>query len=118
VLQVVDDALRSATEARTKTLKDVDEKFKKAIDELSAYEERHHPKDKATVAERMKTAEETDTSSLKFLNRLKENWRVREESTPLFLVILRLIHSRWRRDGRRQSSFSSARPFLTRVPSL
>jgi hypothetical protein len=97
VLQVVDDALRSATKARKKTLKDVDENFKKAIDTLSAYELRHHRLE-TPVAERMKTAEEQDTSSLKFLNRLKESWQVREEFAPLlygYSVILMLIHSRW-----------------------
>jgi ribosomal protein S21 len=89
VLQVVDDALRSATKAEKKTLKDVDEKFKKAIDELSAYEKRHdHYNAEKPVAERMKTAEETDTSSLKFLNRLKETWQVREEFAPFFGAIL------------------------------
>ena len=98
MLQVVDDALGSATEARKKTLKGVDESFKKAIDVLSAYEKKHHPNPKTPVAERMETAEETDTSSLMFLNMLKENWRVREEFAPLFrgyFVILMLIHSRW-----------------------
>jgi hypothetical protein len=97
VLQVVDDALGSATEARKKTLKEVDENFKKAVAVLSAYEKRYHSNAKTLVAERMKTAEETDTSSLKFLNRLKENWRVREEFAPLFrgyFVTLMLIHSR------------------------
>jgi len=96
VLQVVDDALRSATKAQKKTLKDVDENFKKAIDALSAYEKRHHPNAKTPVAERMKTAEEMDTSSLKLLSRLKENWRVSEEFAPLnrgYFVILMLIHS-------------------------
>ena len=97
MLQVVDDAQGSATEARKKTLKEVDENFKKAIDALCAYERRHHPNAKTLVAERMKTAEETDTSSLKFLNRLKENWRVRKEFAPLFrgyFVILMFIYSR------------------------
>lgn len=83
MLQVVDDALRSAIKAQKKTLKDVDESFKKAIDALSAYERTHHPNAKTLIAERMKTAEEKDTSSLKFLNRLKENWQVREELAPL-----------------------------------
>lgn len=83
MLQVVDDALRSAIKAQKKTLKDVDESFKKATDALSAYERTHHPNAKTLIAERMKTAEEKDTSSLKFLNRLKENWQVREELAPL-----------------------------------
>jgi hypothetical protein len=98
VLQLVDDALCSATKAQKKTLKDVDENFKKATDALNAYEKRHHPNPKAPVAERMETAEEMDTSSLKFLNRLKENWSVREDFAPLlrgYSVILMSIHSRW-----------------------
>jgi hypothetical protein len=86
VLQAVDDALHSAIKARKKTLENVDENFKKAIDALSAYEKTHHPVDpngKTPVAERMKTAEEMDISSLKFLNKLKENWLVRHEFAPL-----------------------------------
>ena len=97
MLQVVDDALCSATKAQKKTLKDVDKNFQKAIDALSTYERIHHPNFKTPVAERMKIAEEEDTSSLKFLNRLKENSRVREEFAPLlycYSVILTLIHSR------------------------
>jgi hypothetical protein len=99
VLQVVDDALRSTTKAQKKTLKDVDENFKKAIEALSAYEKEHHPKLNTNVAERMKSAEETDTSSLKVLKGLKEDPArpVREEFAPLFrgnFVILMLIHSR------------------------
>jgi hypothetical protein len=43
VLQVVDDALRSTVKAQKKTLKDVDENFKKAIDALSTYEKIHNP---------------------------------------------------------------------------
>lgn len=85
MLQIVDDALRSATMARKKTLRDVDENFIRATDALSAYETRHHPNanSETPVARRMKAAEETDTSSLKFLNRLKEKWHVREEFAPL-----------------------------------
>ncbi|KAF8497904.1 hypothetical protein F5888DRAFT_1906654 [Russula emetica] len=40
VLQVVDDALGSATEARKKTSSETDAKFKNAIDALSAYEKK------------------------------------------------------------------------------
>jgi hypothetical protein len=97
VLQVVDDALCSATKAQKKTLKDVDENFQKAIDALSAYERIYHPYLKTPVAERMEIAEEEDTSSLKFLNRLKEDCRVREVFASLlycYSVILTLIRSR------------------------
>lgn len=98
MLRVVDDALRSTTKAQKKTLKDVDENFKKAIEALSVYEKEHHRKPNTKIAERMKSAEETDTSSLK----LKEDPArpVREEFAPLFrgnFVILMLIHSRRRR---------------------
>ena len=97
MLQIVDDALRSATMARKKTLRDVDENFIRATDALSAYEKRHHPNanPETPVAKRMKTAEETDTSSLKFLNRLKENWLVREEFATLRRGYTDFIHSRW-----------------------
>lgn len=98
MLQVVDDALRSATKARKKTLKDADEDFKKAIDALSAYETRHHPNLETSVAKRMKSAEEVDTSSLKFLNKLKESRRVRADFAHLlygYSVMLMLIHSHW-----------------------
>lgn len=106
MLQVVDDALRSATKAQKKPLKDVDENFKKAIDVLSAYEKRHHPKTNTHIAKRMRSAEETDTSSWKALKELEEDpaRRVREEFAPLFrgnFVILMLIHSRRWRDRRR-----------------
>ena len=57
---------------------------KKAIDALSAYRKRHNPNAKTPFAERMKKAEEADMSSLTFLNRLKEDCRVREEFAPLF----------------------------------
>jgi hypothetical protein len=75
VLEVVDEALYSATEAQKKTSKDADKKFKMAIDALSAYETKYHPK--KIVAEKMEKAEEGDKSSSKVLNRLKENSIVR-----------------------------------------
>lgn len=84
MLQTVDDALRSAAaKALKKTMEDIDKNFKKAIDALSTYEEKYHINSKKPVLERAKTAEDKDKSSLKFFNRLKENWRVREELTPL-----------------------------------
>jgi hypothetical protein len=81
LLQVVDEALVSATEAQQKTSKDADEKFKNAIDALIAYEKMHHSSE--TVAERMKKAEEVDKSSMTLLNRLKNNFHVRKELTLL-----------------------------------
>jgi hypothetical protein len=42
VYQVVDDALKSATEAQMKTSNKADEKFKKAFDALSSYEMKDH----------------------------------------------------------------------------
>ena len=54
----------------------MDEKFKKAIRALIAYGAKYYPyKD---VAERMEKAKAVDKSSLKLLNRLKENFLVRE----------------------------------------
>jgi hypothetical protein len=88
VLQVVDEALCSATEAQKGSSKEVDDKFKKAIDDLSDYENRYHWHPgyrEPTVAEKMKKAEEDDKSSLKFLNRLKENFRVGKELTFCFV---------------------------------
>ena len=77
MLEVVDNALYSATEAQMKTSKDADKKFKKAIDALRTYEAEYCPY--MIVAKRMEKAEEEDKSSLKLLNRLKQNFRVREE---------------------------------------
>jgi hypothetical protein len=75
VLQVVDDALYSATEARKKTTKDADAKFKKATDALSAYGKKYHPKE--SVTNTMAEAEAKDKSSSTILKRLKETLRVR-----------------------------------------
>lgn len=80
VLEVVDNALGSAAE---KTPKDVDEKFKKAIAALSAYEKRRHSKE--TVAKKMEDAGAKDKSSSTTLNRLKAKLLVREE--PLLLAL-------------------------------
>jgi hypothetical protein len=76
VLQVVDDALYSVTEARKKTTKDADAKFKKATDALSAYEKRYHSRETVTCT--MAEAEAKDKSSSTFLKRLKETMRVRK----------------------------------------
>jgi macrodomain Ter protein organizer (MatP/YcbG family) len=80
VLQVVDDALSSATETRKKTSNDADVKFKKAIDALSAYEKKYHLKE--TVTQTMEEAEGKDKSSSTILKRLKETFRVREDLAP------------------------------------
>ncbi len=93
VLEVVDDTLRSATEARKKTSKDVDAKFKEAIDALSAYENKYHPKE--AVAETMAEAEAKDKKSSMILNKLKQALRVREELTSLLRCILIPILSHW-----------------------
>jgi hypothetical protein len=76
VLQVVDDALYSAAEARKKTTKDADAKFKKATDALSAYEMRYHLRE--TVTDTMAEAKAKDKSSSTILNKLKETLRVRK----------------------------------------
>jgi hypothetical protein len=89
VLQAVDDALKSAAEAKMKTSNAADKAFKKAVNMLTDYERNYHPQE--AVAERMEKAEEEDKSSLKVLNRLKETFRVREELTPLLRRILILI---------------------------
>lgn len=80
MLQVVDNALGSAASAE-KAPKDVDEKFKKAIEALSAYEEKFHLRE--TVAKKMAEAGAKDKSSSTTLNRLKERFFVREEPALL-----------------------------------
>ena len=79
VLEVVDDALGSAA---AKTSKDVDEKFKKATEALSAYEKRCCFRE--IVAKRMVEAGAKDKSSSSTLSRLKEKLLVREDPA-LFL---------------------------------
>jgi hypothetical protein len=76
VLQVVDDALYSATTARKKTTKDVDAKFKRATVALSAYEKKYHLTE--TVAYRMAEAEAKDKSFSTILEILKETSSVRK----------------------------------------
>jgi hypothetical protein len=80
VLQVVDDALGSATETRKKTSNDADAKFKKAIDALSVYEKKYHFRETVTCT--MAEAEAKDKSSSTILKRLKETFRVREDLAP------------------------------------
>jgi len=80
VLQVVDDALYSATEAGKKKTKNADAKFKEAIDALSAYEKKYHFRD--TVIYTMAGAVAKDKSSSTILKRLKEAFLVREDLAP------------------------------------
>ena len=74
MLQVVYNALGSAASAE-KAPKDVDEKFKKAIEALSAYEQRSHwhsrLDSRGAVAKKMAEAGAKDKSSSTTLNRLK-----------------------------------------------
>ena len=79
MLDLIDDALKSATEAQTKTSNETDAKFQKAIKTLSDYERNSHRKNPVsnsgrvkTVEERMEAATVNDKSSSTILNRLKE----------------------------------------------
>jgi hypothetical protein len=92
----------SATEAKTKTSKEADEKFRKAVAMMSDYETNWcHPKYRVsnngraeTVLERMEVAAMKDKSSSAILNRLKEETvHVREVLTPLLRCILIPISS-------------------------
>ena len=116
MLQFVDDALKSATEAGKKISNAADEAFKNAASKLGDYGRVYHPNE--TVTERMEMAEKTDKSSLTFLNRMMEPFRVREELITLLHHTLTLIFSRWRRDRRRKSSFMSTSRFQTSNPLL
>ena len=98
MLQHVDDALMSATNAKKKTSEEADKAFENAVRKLGDYEREYYTH--RIVVEDMKKAEETDKSSLKFLNRLRENFRVREELITLLHRILTLISSRRRRNRR------------------
>ena len=89
MLQAVDDALKSAVEAKKKTSDETDKAFKNAVVMLTNYG-RNYCSEEA-VAERMEKAEEVDKSSLKVLNKLKETFRVREELIPLLRRILILV---------------------------
>ena len=80
MLQAVDDALKSAAEAETKTSKWADKAFENAVDMLTDYGTNNFPEE--PVAERMEKAEEEDKSSLKVYSKLKETFRVREELSP------------------------------------
>ena len=116
MLQLVDDALKSATEAGKKTSKKVDEKIKNAASKLNDYGKKYHSNE--TVAERIEKAEKTDKSSLTFLNRMMKSSHVREMLITLLYHTLTLIFSRWRRVRRRKSSFVSTSPFQIKTPLL
>ena len=93
MLQVVDDALSSATEERKKISNDADAKFKRAISALSAFEKKHYTSE--TVTRTMAEAEAKDKSYLTIFKREEEivcvseyptfssphiNWRNRRRS--------------------------------------
>jgi len=71
--------LKSAADAKTKTSKDADEKFSKAVEMLKAYDERYHPRDDGahSVQARMNEAKANDQSSSSILNWLKAKEQVR-----------------------------------------
>lgn len=102
MLELVDDALKSATEAETKRSEVADEKFSKAIESLKEYEEYYHPNNLKPVQARMKDAKANDKSSSTFLNRLKDNVFVREKLSPLLRRILISISSQSNRSRRRK----------------
>ena len=127
VLQVVDDALRSAAEVKNQTSEVVDKKFEIAIEMLSGYETDHYPKGPTldnsrakTVRERMEEATMKDKWSSGILNTLKEKLRMKVRITHLPLyVVLMPTHSRlWMesRNHRLPSNSISSNPFLTTTP--
>jgi hypothetical protein len=91
-LEVVDDALMSATKAGKKTSEEADNAFKYAVSRLGYYEWKYYSK--RIVVESMKEAEEADKSSMKVLNSLMEKFRVREELITLLYYTLMPIFSR------------------------
>jgi hypothetical protein len=116
VLEVIDDALMSATKAEKKTSEEADKAFEYAVSRLGYYEWKYHSN--KIVVESMKEAEETDKSSLKFLNSLEEKCRVRAKLMTLLHHTLTLIFSRLRRDRRRKSTSLSTSPFQIKSPLL
>jgi hypothetical protein len=92
-LQAVDDALSSAADAKSKTSKDVDQKFERAIEILSRYEMECHPKIQVpadgrfmTVLDRMAKAKKKDKSSSTILNVLKEKFSARVRLTHMTYI--------------------------------
>ena len=89
-LQAIDDALSSAADAKTKSSKNVDQKFERAIEILSRYEMKCHPKNQVpadgrfmTVLDRMAKAKKNDRSSSAILNVLKEKLSARVRLTHI-----------------------------------
>ena len=115
MLELVDYALKSATEAGKKTSKEADDAFTNAASKLSDYGRAYHPS--VTVAERIEMAEKTDKSSSKLLNRMMETFRVRDLITLLY-NILTLIFRHRRKDAYRKSSFLYTSPFQIVIPLL
>lgn len=84
MLDVVDDALKSAAEEGTKTSERVDKKFDTAIKVLDEYHVDYHPERSASkLSEGMAEARKKDRDSLTILNRLKEAFRVRGKNFAL-----------------------------------
>ena len=79
MLQVVDNALGSATEARKKTSNNADTKVKKAIHMLSTYGKKYYPTE--PITHMMAEAEANDEPSLTTLERLEEIVCVRDYLT-------------------------------------
>jgi hypothetical protein len=92
VLELVDDTLKAAADAGTKTSKEADEKFSEAIESLKEYEKCYHPN--KSVETRMEQAKANDKSSSTVLNRLKETFLVSVELVPMLDGILIPISSR------------------------
>ncbi|KAI0268967.1 hypothetical protein BGY98DRAFT_1101358 [Russula aff. rugulosa BPL654] len=84
LLQAVDDALKSAAEAKKRASNGADKAFKNAVKILTAYDS----KKVARVAERMEKAEKEDKSSLKILNRLRETFLPLEEEPTTVVEFL------------------------------
>ena len=101
-MELVDDALKAAADARTKTSKEADEKLSEAIESLKEYEEYCHPNKPAEVEARMEQAKAKDISSSTALNRLKETFIVRQELVPWLGRIL-IPNSSQLRQCRRKS---------------
>jgi hypothetical protein len=133
VLELVDDALKSASEAGRKASRQVDEKFARAISALCDYEKDCYLKDRVsddrrghTVRERMAAAGAKDKGALSALNVLKEKLRSTKVRVALHWYMLPcplLIPalSRPQMDGRnrRNSSHSfSSSHFLMTPPWL
>ncbi|KAH9051166.1 hypothetical protein EDB83DRAFT_2398339 [Lactarius deliciosus] len=73
VLEVADDALSSAADAKSKTSETADTKFEEVINALSDYEQKYHPK----------FAQKNDNkSSSKVLNRLKQSFNAKLVEGP------------------------------------